>query len=76
MAIRSLQVITFEVYLAGIRKRTMGSIYLPPTDHDVREENMADLLNQLPLPIIQMGDFNAQKQKIKLKREDAKINTR
>ena len=40
-------------------KRTIGLIYLPPTDQ-VREENMRDLLNQLSPPIIWMGDFNVQ----------------
>ena len=36
----------------------MCSIYLPPTDLVV-EENMRDLLEQLPAPMILLGNFNA-----------------
>ena len=42
----------------GKEKRTMCSIYLPPIDL-VTEEDMRDLLEQLPAPMIVLGDFNA-----------------
>ena len=46
------------VYMAGKRKITICSIYLPPRDQ-VTEEDMKDLLEQLPAPMILLGDFNA-----------------
>ena len=42
----------------GKIKRTLCSIYLPPQDI-VREEDMRELLDQLPTPIILQGDLNA-----------------
>ena len=39
-------------------KRTVCSIYLLPTDQ-VTEEDMRELLEQLPAPMILLGDFNA-----------------
>ena len=45
--------------MAGKRKRTASSIYLPPT-HLLTEEDMRDLLEQLPAPMILLGDFSAQ----------------
>ena len=46
-----------EVYLIGRWKRTICSIYIPPTDQ-VTEEDMRDFLKQLPAPMILLGDFN------------------
>ena len=54
----TLQTIALELYMAGKRKRTMCSIYLPPTDL-VTEKDMKDLLEQLPAPMILLGDFSA-----------------
>ena len=54
----TIQVVALEVYLIGKGKRTVCSIYLPPTDQ-VIEEDMIDLLKQLPAPRILLGDFNA-----------------
>ena len=44
----------------NIRKgtRTVCSIYQPSTDQ-VTEEDMRELLEQLPAPMILLGDFNA-----------------
>ena len=49
---------------------------LPPLTDHVREEVMIDLKNQLLLPIILKGDFNALDSlwKNKHKREDARTN--
>ena len=47
--------------MAEKRKRTICLIYLPPTDQ-VTNEDMRDLLEQLPAPIILLGDFNAHNQ--------------
>ena len=55
---KTIQVVALEVYLIGKRMRTVYSIYLPPTDQ-VTEENMRDVLEQLPTPMILLGDFNA-----------------
>ena len=54
----TLQVIALSVYLVGREKRTICSIYLPSTDQ-VTEEDIRDLLEQLPAPMILLGDFNA-----------------
>ena len=54
----TLQVVALEVYLVGRGKRTLCSIYLPPTDQ-VTEEELRDLLEHLPAPMILLGDFNA-----------------
>ena len=40
------------------KNRTICSIYLPLTDQ-VIEEDMRDLLEHLPVPMILLGDFNA-----------------
>ena len=53
-----LQVVAQEVYLVGKRKKTICSIYLPPTDQ-VTKEDMRDLLKELPGPVLLLGDFNA-----------------
>ena len=53
----NIQVVALEVYLIGKGKRTVYSIYLLPTDQ-VTEDDMRDLLEQLPAPIILLGDFN------------------
>ena len=53
----TLQVVTLEVQLVGENKITICSIYLPPTDQ-VTEEDMTDLLEQFPTPMILLGDFN------------------
>ena len=45
--------------MAGKRKRTIYIIYLPPTDQ-VTEEDMRVILEQLPAPMILLGNFNAQ----------------
>ena len=55
----TIQVVALEVYLLGKGKRIVCSIYLPPTDQ-VTEEDMRELLEQLPAPMILLGDFNAQ----------------
>ena len=44
--------------MVGKGKRTICSIYLPPTDQ-VIDEDMRDLLKELPAPMILLGDFNA-----------------
>ena len=54
--------VPFEVNLAGRGKRTIGSIYLSPTNH-VREEGMRGYMKQLPPPIKLMKDFSMGKQK-------------
>ena len=43
--------VVLEVNLVKKRKRTICSIYLPATDY-VTEEDMTDILKQLPVPII------------------------
>ena len=43
----------------GKRKRTICLIYLPSTDQ-VTEDDMRDLLEQLPAPMILLGDFNVR----------------
>ena len=53
----TIQVVALEVYLIGKEKKTVCSIYLPPTDQ-VTEEHKRDLLEQLPAPMILLGDFN------------------
>ena len=53
-----IQVVALENYLVGKGKRTVCSIYLPPTDQ-VTEEDTRDLLEQLPTPMILLDDFNA-----------------
>ena len=45
-----------EVYV--VRKRTRCSIYLPPIDQ-ATEEDMRNHLEQLPTPMILLGDFIA-----------------
>ena len=50
--------VALEIYLVGRRKRTICSIYLHPTDQ-VIVEDLRDLLEQLPAPMILLGDFNA-----------------
>ena len=50
--------VDLEVYLIGKGKRTICSIYLPPTDQ-VTEEDMRELLEQLPAPMDLLRDFNA-----------------
>ena len=54
----TLQAIALEIQPMGKGKRTICSIYLPPQD-TIREEDIRELMNQLPTPIIMMGDFNA-----------------
>ena len=54
----TLQVVALEICLVGRGKRTLCSIYLPPTDQ-VTEQELIDLLEQLPAPLILLGDFNA-----------------
>ena len=54
----TLQVVALEVYLVGRGKRTLCSIYLPPTDQ-ITEEELRDLLEQPPALMILLGDFNA-----------------
>ena len=46
------------VYLVRKRKRTICSIYLPQTNQ-VTQGDVRDLLEQLPIPTILLGDFNA-----------------
>ena len=46
--------------MMGKGKRTVCSIYLPPTDQ-VTEDAMRELLEQLPAPMILLGDFNTLK---------------
>ena len=54
----TLQVVALEICLVGRGKRTLCSIYLPPTEQ-VTEQELIDLLEQLPAPLILLGDFNA-----------------
>ena len=54
----TLQLVALELYLVGKRKRTICSIYLPPTDQ-MTEEDKKGQLEQLTAPMIQLGDFNA-----------------
>ena len=61
-----------KVYFTGIRKRTIGSMYLHSTDH-VGEEDIRDLLNQLSPPIILRGNFNAH---IAFGKNEKKTSTR
>ena len=49
--------IALEVYLIQKGKRTVCSTYLPPTDQGT-EEDMKELMEQLPAPMILLGDFN------------------
>ena len=53
----TIQVVALEVYLIGKGKRTVCSFYLPLTDQ-MTKEDMRDLLEQLPAPMILLGDFN------------------
>ena len=65
----TIQVVALKFYLIEKGKRTVCSIYLPSTDQ-VTEEDMRDLLEQLPVPMILLGDFNSHNPLRK------KINTR
>ena len=40
------------------KKFTICSIYLPPDDH-ISEQDLGNLLDQLPAPFLLLGDFNA-----------------
>ena len=71
--------IALEVYLFGNRKRIICLIYLTPTDQ-VTEEDMRDLPEQHPVPIILLGDFNAfnslwGREKNEYKKENDRENT-
>ena len=57
----TLQVVALEICLVGRGKRILCSIYLPPTDQ-ITEEELIDLLEQLPAHMILLGDFNAHNQ--------------
>ena len=56
-----LQTVALEVYMTGKVKRKIFSKYLPPTNL-VMEEDMRCLLEQLPAPMILLGDFKAHNQ--------------
>ena len=47
-----------SLHMSGKGKRTICTMYLPPTDL-VMEEDIKDLLKQLPASMILLGDFNA-----------------
>ena len=49
--------VALQVYLIGKGKKTVCSTYLPQTDQ-VTEEDMRELLEQLPAPMILLEDFN------------------
>ena len=56
--ITTLQAVALEVQPMGKGKRTLCTIYLPPQEN-VTVEGMRELMDQLPTPMIVMGDFNA-----------------
>ena len=51
--------VALEVYLIGNGKTTVCFIYLSPTDQVTEEDDIRELLEQLPAPMILLGDFNA-----------------
>ena len=63
--------------MAGKRKRTICSIYLPPTGL-VTKKDIRDLLEQLPAPMILLEHFNALwgSEKISTREENAGENPR
>ena len=55
----ALQMAVLEVYLVGKGKEQYAQYIYFPTDQ-VTEEDLRHCLEQLPVPIILLGDFNAE----------------